>query len=109
MDSSRKHLAIKVRKLLNKKGARIPFLPWDEIFFGPISYQKEPETTTQPQPSALALHNAKVAQMAKEAEAMVANEELDEATRLFPGFFGPTPPPSDSDPCGCAPRPITAM
>ena len=109
MDFSRKHLAIKVRELLNKKGARIAFLPWDEIFFGPISYQREPEATTQPQPSALALHNAKVAQMAKEAEAMVANEELDEATRLFPGFFGSTPPSSRFDACGCTPRPITAM
>lgn len=109
MDSSRKHLAKKIREVLNKKGARIPYLKWGEIFFGPISYQKEPEATTQPQPSALALHNEKVAQMAKEAEAMVANEELDEATRLFPGFFGSTPPPSDSDTCGCVPRPITAM
>jgi len=109
MDSSRKHLSIKVKERLNKQGARIYFLHWDEISFGSISSQREPESPSQPPPSALAQHNARVSEMAKQAEAMAAEEDFEEATRLFPEAFGFTPPSSDPDVCGCTPRPITAM
>ena len=109
--NARAYIAIKVKSRLNEAGAIIIWLSWDETTFGPISPRKEPESLTQPQPqpSALALHNAKVAQMAKEAEAMAAEEDFDEATRLFPEAFGLTPPSSRFDACGCTPRPITAM
>jgi len=109
MDSSRKHLSIKVKERLNKQGARIYFLHWDEISFGSISSQREPESPSQPPPSALAQHNARVSEMAKQAEAMAAEEDFEEATRLFPEAFGFNPPSSDPDVCGCTPRPITAM
>lgn len=106
---SRAHLAIKVKTRLIQAGASINWLKWDEIVFGPVSSQQQPESPAQPQPSALALHKAEVAKIAEEAEAMVTAEELDEATRLFPGFFGSTPLSSRFDACGCTPRPITAM
>ncbi|MSR68588.1 hypothetical protein EXS66_02270 [Candidatus Saccharibacteria bacterium] len=106
---SRDFIAIKVRARLNSAGAAIYWLNWDEITFGPISSQQEPENPPQPQPSPLALHNAEVAEMAKQAEAMVTDEELDDAARLFPEAFGFTPPSSDFDACGCIPRSVTAM
>lgn len=107
--NARAYIAIKVKSRLNEAGAILIWLSWDEITFGPISSQKEPENPPQPHPSALALHNARVSEMAKQAEAMAAEEDFEDATRLFPGFFGSTPPPSDFDACGCVPHPITAM
>ena len=107
--NARAYIAIKVKSRLNEAGAIIIWLSWDEITFGPISSQKEPENLPQPQPSPLALRNAEVAKVVAQAEAMAAEEDFEDATRLFPGFFGSIPPSSDSDPCGCVPRPITAM
>jgi len=107
--AARDHIAIKVKSRLNGDGYKVYWLKWVEITFGPVSSQKEPESPAQAQPSPLALHKAEVAKIAEEAEAMVTAEELDEATRLFPGFFGSTPLSSRFDACGCVPRPITAM
>ena len=109
VSNSKNHISIKVRERLNKKGANIRWLRWDEITFGPVSLEKEPENPPQPQPSALALHKAEVAKIAEEAEAMVTAEELDIASELFPVAFGFTPPSSDFDGCGCTPPPITRM
>jgi len=107
--NARAYIAIKVKSRLNEAGAILIWLSWDEISFGPISSQREPESPSQPPPSALAQHNARVSEMAKQAEVMITDEDFEEATRLFPEAFGLTAPSPRFDACGCVPRPITAM
>jgi len=107
--AARDHISIKVKSRLNNNGCKVYWLKWVEISFGPISSQREPESPSQPPPSALAQHNARVSEMAKQAEVMITDEDFEEATRLFPEAFGLTAPSPRFDACGCTPRPITAM
>lgn len=98
---SRAHIAIKVKERLNKAGASIRWLNWDEIAFSDVSAQGSESV------SIVSPRQAYEAQVLERTQAIAsAQDEGEIMSELFPGQYYTMPSP-ELGPCGCVPSRIT--
>ena len=98
---ARDHISIKVKERLNKAGAYVHWLKWEEISFAEISSQGcESAVLSSP----LEAHDRAVRAIVSQLEATPPAEEDEIMSELFPGYTQPTP---GYEPCGCVPSSVT--